>query len=466
MRMPAAPVTIFARASGAGKAGVAVFRISGPAAFSVAERLCGPLPAPNRAALRSIRDFTGDLIDKGLVLPFRGPASFTGEDVVELQLHGGAAIEGALFDALSAFGARPAEAGEFARRALLNGKLDLAEIEGLADLLEAETKLQRMQALGQFEGRLSKLAAGWRKRLLAIMTPLEADIDFPDESDVPAAIAARAAPEIDALIEELEKSRAASKGAMALREGLKIAIIGAPNAGKSSLLNRLAGSDRAIVSATPGTTRDVIEVRLDLGGIAASLFDTAGLRENSADPIEIEGIRRTRMTAEKADIRILMIDVSRETFQPGSVPRGTFGLDTQPEVVENAKYGLLREGDFVILNKIDLILGQDVPVGLGERTFGMSVRTGEGCETFLAALTDAARNICLSEDVPLTRARHTAAVTDAVAHLRAARTRLAGQAELAAEDVRLASRALGRITGDVNVEDVLDAIFSSFCIGK
>lgn len=458
--------TIYARASGAGRAGVAVFRLSGPRAFSIAEALAGPLGAPNRAVLRPIREKTGDLIDEGLVIAFRGPASFTGEDVVEFQLHGGAAVEAALYEALGAAGARPAEAGEFAKRALLNGKLDLAEIEGLADLLDAETKQQRMQALGQFGGGLSAAAEGWREGLLRALVPLEAGVDFPDEEDVPAAIAARAGPEIDALVETLRAHEKASAGARAIREGVKIAIIGAPNAGKSSLLNLFAGSERAIVSETPGTTRDVIEVRLDLGGILASLFDTAGLRENSADSIEIEGMRRTRMTAEAADIRILMIDVSRGTFHQGSVSRETKWADLQLAVATLPEYGLLREGDFVILNKLDLVAGREGRLSPVENRFGMSAKTGAGFDAVLAALSDAAAALCRTEDAPLTRARHTEAVRLAIRHLEAARQRLDAAPELAAEDVRLAARALGRITGQVDVEDVLGAIFSSFCIGK
>ena len=465
-RSPTTPDTIFARASGAGRAGVCVFRVSGPDAFEIAKALGGRLSGPKRAALRQIRDASGDLIDEGLVILFKGPASFTGEDVAEFHLHGGPAVEAAFYEALAGLGARAAEAGEFTKRALLNGKLDLAEVEGLADLLDAETRLQRKQALGQFGGRLSEAAEGWLSRLLAILAPLEADIDFPDEEDIPAAIAARAGPEIDALIAELKSSEKASKGAKAIREGVKVAIIGAPNAGKSSLLNLLAGSERAIVSEIPGTTRDVIEARLDLGGVLVSLFDTAGLRENAGDSIEIEGMRRTRTTAEGADIRVLTIDASAETFRAGSVSRETKTTDNQPKVAQDDGYGLLREGDFVILNKCDLVSGRNDPVSPVENSFRMSAKTGEGFEAFLSALSGAVAGRCRAEDALLTRARHTEAVARAVRHLEAARLSLAVSPELAAEDVRLAARALGGITGAVGVEDVLAAIFSSFCIGK
>ncbi len=458
--------TIYARASGAGRAGVCVFRVSGPSAFKIAKELCGEISKPNLAGLRSIRDGAGDLIDQGLVILFKGPASFTGEDVVEFHLHGSAAVEAALYEALSGLGARPAQAGEFTKRALLNGKLDLAEVEGLADLLDAETRLQRKQALGQLGGRLSAAAEGWRSRLLAIMAPLEADIDFPDEEDIPAAIAARAGPEIDALTDELKRYENAAASARAIREGVKIAIIGAPNAGKSSLLNKLAGSERAIVSETPGTTRDVIEARLDLGGILASLFDTAGLRENSVDSIEIEGMRRTRMTAADADIRILMIDVSGETFHAGSVSRETKHGEKRARPVENFGYDLLREGDFIVFNKIDLGSSRADHGLPGKTAFPVSARTGEGVEAFLKALTERAGRLCRPDDAILTRARHAEAVSRAIVHLKAARRAVSVSPELAAEDVRLAARSLGGITGAVGVEDVLGAIFLSFCIGK
>jgi len=458
--------TIFARASGAGRAGVSVFRVSGPGAFDAAIALCPSLPPVKRAALRRIRGPGDDLIDEGLVILFKGPASFTGEDVAEFHLHGSPAVEAAFYEALSTLGARPAAAGEFTKRALLNGKLDLAEVEGLADLLDAETRLQRKQALGQLGGRLSEAARGWRGRLLAIMAPLEAEIDFPDEEDIPAAIAARAGPEIDALIAELRRHEISATGAKAIREGVKVAIIGAPNAGKSSLLNRLAGSERAIVSETPGTTRDIIEARLDLGGILVSLFDTAGLREKSSDLIEIEGMHRTRRTAEEADIRILMIDAAATSFQASGVPRETNAHDLQSGVVAETAYGLMRAGDAVVFNKTDLGAapsGRELP---GMAVFTISAKTGAGVELLLEALTDRIARLCGTDEAILSRARHTEAVVRAIAHLEAALRGLAVSPELAAEDVRLAARALGGITGAVGVEDVLNAIFSSFCIGK
>jgi len=462
---------IVARASGAGRAGVAVFRISGGNAFGIAKALAGPLPAPRRAALRRLRDSSGAPIDEGLVILFKGPASFTGEDIAEFHLHGSPAVESAFLEAARAHGARLAEAGEFSKRALLNGKLDLAELEGLADLLDSETAIQRKQALSQFGGRLSAVAESWRARLIGILAPLEADIDFPDESDIPAAVAARAGPLIDALAAELEGFLQTARAAKAIREGVKVAIIGAPNAGKSSLLNRLAGSERAIVSEAPGTTRDAIEARLDLGGILVSLVDTAGLRENPADFIEREGIRRTRMNAAEADIRLLIIDASDAPFRDGRVSRETFSPQSLPEVAGLAAASLFRCGDFVVLNKIDLadeavrVLPVTGPPGAAA-VFPVSVRTGEGVDALVAALTgEVARRCGRAEEAGLTRVRHVAAVEAAIRHLGRARARLEAP-ELAAEDVRLAARELGRITGAVGVEDVLASIFSSFCIGK
>lgn len=415
------------------------------------EALSGALPAPRTAALRTLRHDDGT-IDEGLVILFPSPASFTGEDVAEFHLHGSIAVEDALYDALRALGAVPAERGEFTRRALLNGKLDLAEVEGLADLLDAETALQRKQALGQLGGRLSALAEGWRARLVAIMAPLEAEIDFPDEEGVPAGVATRAIDEIDALIGDLEKSKAGARRARAARDGVKIAIIGAPNAGKSSLLNALAGSDRAIVSETPGTTRDVIEARLDLGGTLATLFDTAGLRDDQPDPIEAEGIRRTRIKMGQADLRLLVIDVSRETSGLQE-SRYDFGYD-------------LSDGDLLILNKIDANAAFARP-DVSRETFLVSARTGDGIDALLARLTAIVTDLAGSGvDAGLSRARHEEAVDNGIAYLRRARQKVAASPELAAEDMRLAARALGSITGAVGVEDLLDAIFSSFCIGK
>lgn len=445
----ASPDTIFARASGAGKAGVAVYRVSGPQSHNIARRLVGKrmkLRAPRLAALKD--PATGEIIDRGLAILFQKPKSYTGEDVAEFHLHGSRAVETALYDALSELGARPAEAGEFTLRALRNGKLDLAQAEALADLIDAETILQRKQALGQLDGRLSAVAEGWRARLLAVLAPLEADIDFPDEAGVPAAVAARAGPAIADLKKELTAYLSESGAARRIREGVSIAVIGPPNAGKSSLVNALAGSDVAIVSDAPGTTRDVVETRLNLNGVVASVADTAGLRIRMNDGVEEEGVRRARRRAEISDYRVAVLDpgaryVSRETL------------------------ALLRPGDFLVWSKADLapaIPAVETPADA--TVLAVSSKSGAGVDALVAALGEAAADRPAGDGPALTRARHQQAVRDALAALSRAEARIETAPELAAEDARLAARALGAITGAVGVEDVLGEIFSRFCIGK
>jgi len=440
--------TIFARASGAGKAGVAVFRVSGAQSHRIASALVGKRIKPRVAKLAQLVDpESGAPIDRGLVILFDGPASFTGEDIAEFHLHGARAVETSLFETLAAMGARPAERGEFTLRALKNNKLDLAQVEALADLIDSETTLQRMQALGQLDGRLSAAAEGWRTALLRIAAPLEADIDFPDEGDVPAAVASRAGPAIRQLKDELTTYLAKSGRARTIREGVSIAIIGAPNAGKSSLLNALAGSDVAIVSDVPGTTRDIVEARLDLGGVLATIADTAGLREATSDAIEAAGMARARMRADEADIRILVADptgdVSRETVQ------------------------LLGPGDFLVWSKADLgARPSDLATDNGVSVFTVSAKTGAGLADLVAGMTENVSRETTGSEPALTRVRHVKAVEDAVAALARAEANLETAPELAAEDARLAIRALGSITGAVGVEDVLGEIFSSFCIGK
>ena len=439
--------TIFARASGAGKAGVAVYRLSGPAAHPIANALVGKRIKSRRPKLTALTDpASGDVIDRGLVILFDGPASFTGEDVAEFHLHGSRAVEASLYEKLARAGARPAEAGEFTLRALKNGKLDLAQAEALADLIDAETSLQKKQALGQLDGRLSSVAEGWRSQLLRVLAPLEADIDFPDEGDVPAAVAARAGPAIRQLKDQLTGYILKSGRARTIREGVSIAIIGPPNAGKSSLLNALAGSDVAIVSDIAGTTRDVVEARLNLDGIVAALADTAGLHEGTGDAIELEGMARAKARAEAADIRIAVFEpaagVSRETL------------------------GLLSGGDLIVWSKSDLgaaIPKLDAPAGVS--IYAVSAATGQGLADLVAALT-AHVSRETSDEPALTRMRHVRAVEEAIDALARAEERIETAPELAAEDARLAARALGRITGAVGVEDVLGEIFSSFCIGK
>lgn len=449
--------TVYARASGPGRSAVAVYRLSGPEAFAITARLSGtPLPSPRRAALRRFADpATGHTLDEGLVILFPGPSSFTGEDVAEFQLHGSLAVEADLYTVLSALGAAPAEPGEFTRRALINGKMDLAQVEGLGDLLDAETSTQRLQALGQYGGSLSARATAWRSQLLQAMAHFEASIDFADEADAPATAAAARAP-LAALLAELRASRHGASAARVIREGFRVALIGAPNAGKSSLLNRLVGDERAIVAATPGTTRDVIEARLDLGGRLVSLFDTAGLRAASDDAIEREGMRRSLRTAADADLRLVLFDPFAD------VPRETPAASAWQELV--------RPGDIRVATKADLgaTPGRGgVPEITACAPIIVSAHTGEGIDALVAAMSARLDTIgTRSESGPLTRERHVVAVTDAIDAIERALAGLHVAPELAAEDVRLAARALGRIVGAVDVEDVLGEIFSTFCIGK
>lgn len=438
--------TIFAIASGAGRAGVDVWRISGPGARAAGELISKRKLVLRRPALMRLYDPTsGEAIDEALAILFGAPKSYTGEDVVELHTHGGRAVRAAVGEALLAFGLRPAEAGEFTRRAFLNGKMDLAAAEALADLIDAETSLQRKQALGQLGGALSTRAEGWRRRLIAALAPLEADIDFPDEEGVPAAVAARAGPEIAALGRELKSHLETAGQARRLREGVEAVLIGAPNAGKSSLMNRLAGAEVAIVAPTPGTTRDVIETRLDLKGVPVLLADTAGLRGPTGDAIEIEGISRATQRAGAGDLRLLVID---------------------PLTEDRAGFDLLKPGDIVLWSKKDLG-GRPGEVPQGIESVHVSAKTGDGMAGLLQALERRAADLAAGAgEGALTRERHVFAVKRALEALARAELRIASAPELAAEDVRLAARALASITGAVDVEDVLGEIFSSFCIGK
>ncbi|MBP2229814.1 tRNA modification GTPase [Azospirillum agricola] len=440
--------TIFALATAPGRSGVAVVRVSGPASGAALAALTRrPPPEPRRAVLASLRDpATGDALDDALVLRFAAPASFTGEDVVELHLHGGRAVVSGVIEALSALpGLRLAEPGEFTRRAFENGKLDLTEAEAVADLIDAETTAQRRQALRQMEGALGRLYEGWRDRLTRSLAHIEADIDFSDE-DLPGGVADAVRPVVERLVAEIAGHLDDGGRGERLREGLHIAIVGAPNAGKSSLLNALARRDAAIVSARAGTTRDVIEVHLDLGGYPVVLADTAGLREAADDEVEEEGIRRARDRATRADVKVAVFDA---TALPGLDP---------------ATVALIDADTVVVVNKSDLS-GAPVPVIAGVTPVLLSARNGDGLAELEKRLTAfSADRLAVGSTPSLTRARHRAALDECrLALLRALSAPLP---ELAAEDIRLASRALGRITGRVDVEDLLDIIFRDFCIGK
>ena len=440
--------TIFALSSGGGRAAIAVVRVSGSAAAEVLTRIGGkPLPEARRATLRRFRrPETGGTIDQGLAFWFPGTASATGEDMAEFHVHGGPAVIAALCEALAAIpGLRPAEPGEFTRRAFEAGRLDLTEAEGIADLVAAETEAQRRQALAQMEGGLHRLYDGWRDRLMALRANVEAAIDFSDQElgDDPMAAAA---PGLAALEAEIAAHLDDSRRGERLREGFCIAIVGAPNAGKSSLLNRLAGRDAAIVSTRAGTTRDVVEVRLDLEGWPVTLADTAGLRE-SQDEIESEGVRRALAQAASADLSLVVFD--------GAL---------LPEA-DAQSLALLNDDALAVLNKTDLLAGSGPGEIGGRAAMGVSCLTGAGIDALLEALTDEiARRYPPGGAPALTRARHRQAVVECRDALGRA---IAGPAdERLAEELRLAAYALGRITGRVDVEAMLDLVFRDFCIGK
>jgi tRNA modification GTPase len=419
-----------------------VLRISGPAAGYATSLLAGTLPPPRLAQRRRLIDpESGEQLDDGLVLWFPGPKSSTGEDVAELQLHGSRAVLAAVMEALRRLGLRLAEPGEFTRRAFLNGKLDLLQAEAIADLAAAETEAQRRQALRQLEGELGGLYRGWRDRLTRVLAHLEAAIDFPDE-DLPPEMEKSILNETTELIAEIERHLADGHRGERLRDGIMVAIVGPPNAGKSSLLNRIARREAAIISPIAGTTRDVIEVAIDLRGYPVVLADTAGLRDSS-DVIEQEGLRRALQRAEEAEIRLFVFDAGHPAEARGAAVWP--GPDTM-----------------LVANKIDLVTTE--PADLPNEARPVSALTGRGVDALLSALGERVGQIYRIEAPVLTRARHREALEEAVSSLR--RSLSAALPELRAEDLRLAWRSLGRITGGVDVEDLLDVIFRDFCIGK
>jgi len=434
--------TIFAPATAAGRAAIAVMRVSGPEARRAAILLAGSLPPRRIAVRRRIVDPQGgETLDDGLVLWFPAPRSATGEDVVEFHLHGSRAVLAAMMQTLAGLGLRLAEPGEFTRRAFLNGKLDLLQAEAIADLTAAETEAQRRQALRQLGGELGDIYRDWRDRLTRVLAHLEAVIDFPDE-DLPPEIEERILGETEALVGEIERHLADGRRGERLRDGIEVAIVGPPNAGKSSLLNRIAQRDAAITSAVPGTTRDVIEVAIDLGGYPVVLADTAGLRD-SDDPIEREGNRRAVQRAEEAEIRLFVFDAAHPAHATGAAAWP--GADT-----------------ILVANKIDLV--QVERLDFPSSALKASALTGDGIDRLLSVLGERVAQTYQIEAPVLTRARHRLALEDAAAALR--RSFAAWLPELRAEDLRLALRGLGRITGTVDVDDLLDIIFRDFCIGK
>ena len=441
--------TIFALSSGRPPAAVAVIRISGPRASSALERLIGRVPAARRASLARLRHpATGDLIDEGLALWFPGPNSETGEDIVELQVHGGRAVIAAVLSALGELaGLRHAEAGEFTRRAFENGRMDLTAVEGLADLVAAETEAQRRQAFLQLRGLLGERAESWRERLIEATALVEAGIDFSDEDDVPSDLMARSLERIRPLADEIS-SAMAGQGER-LREGLRVAIAGPPNAGKSTLFNRLARRDAAIVSPFPGTTRDVLELHLDLGGYPVTMLDTAGIRD-TGDPVEREGVRRASVQASGADLVLWVIDAAGQDKPSTQVPAAAWVVVNKMDLADLKEKGNI-ESEFINKNVIHFI----------------SSATGAGVTELVGAISGFAESFFTREAALVTRERQRAHLRETLVALQGAqRAAQEGREEIMAEHLRLAARALGRLLGRVDVEDVLDVIFRDFCIGK
>ncbi|GJD82999.1 tRNA uridine-5-carboxymethylaminomethyl(34) synthesis GTPase MnmE [Methylobacterium haplocladii] len=433
-------LTLFAPASGFGRAAVSVIRISGPACRRALEAISGSLPAPRRLSLRAIRDpDSRETIDRGLVGWFPGPNSFTGEDMAEFHLHGGLAVRTAVLRILARLpGCQAAGPGDFTRRAALNGRLDLAQAEGIADLIDAETEAQRRQALRQLDGALGRQVGAWRETAIDLLARTEAALDFSDEGDVDddgldAALAGNA----EALSKQIQAALGDGRRGERLREGFFVVLAGPPNAGKSTLLNALAGREAAIVSSLPGTTRDAIEVRCDLGGLPVVLVDTAGLRETD-DPVESEGIRRTRRRMEDADL-VLHLLPADEAGEAATPPQRGLAVQTKIDLL-----AALRSGD-------DL---------------GVCALSGAGLDALLDAIRAAAEVSLGGGDGLVTRERHRDALTRACSHLDRVASRITSAPELVAEDLRLAVRALGEVVGHVGVEEMLDHLFAGFCIGK
>jgi tRNA modification GTPase len=456
--MPPARDTIFALSSGRPPAAIAVVRISGPMAEHALRSVTGRVPEPRKAALARVRDpATGEIIDEALALWFPGPASETGEDVAELQLHGGRAVIAGVLGVLGRIeGLRPAEAGEFTRRAFENGRLDLTAVEGLADLIYAETEAQRRQAFRQHQGLLGDRAESWRGRLIEALALVEAGIDFSDEADVPADLVKPALSIARSLHDEIAEALAGAGRGERLREGLVVAIAGPPNAGKSTMLNRIAKREAAIVSPFAGTTRDVIEVHLDLDGYPVTLLDTAGIRD-SDDPVEQEGVRRARERAAAADLVLWVVDAREHLAAPIAAPPLAAARTLQ--LLNKADLLLPEQRRALTSQAGDPAAGANPPAG-----FPVSAISGEGMNEVMNYVSDHARSYFGGESSLIGRERQRRLLQDAVAALdRALAT--AGE-DLVAAELRVAANALGRLTGRVDVEDVLDVIFRDFCIGK
>lgn len=431
--------TIFALSSGALPSGVALVRLSGRHVRTVLEKMAAGVPPPRRASLRRIVDKQGRLLDRALVLFFAAPASFTGEDSAELHVHGGRAIVDAVLTALSQHeGLRMAEAGEFTRRAFLNGRIDLTTAEAMADLVAAETEVQRRLALENAEGGQRSLYESWRRQLVHARAMIEAELDFADEADVPGSVADTVWENVARLRQEIREHLEGYRTAEIVRDGYRVALIGAPNAGKSSLLNALARRDVAIVTSVPGTTRDLVEVALDLRGVKVLVTDTAGIRQTD-DTVERIGVERALEAAQRADLVLLVIDPSQKEL-------GAF------EPPPHNK--LLR-----IATKSDRHYPPD------DFDQIVSAHSGDGMAALLDIMADLASEAATHTQAALpSRSRHKQLLEECSSFIE--RALMGGELELRAEELRLASGALGRITGAIDVEDLLDVIFSEFCIGK
>jgi len=454
--------TIFALSSGRPPAAIAVVRVCGPQASVALEKLIGRVPAPRYVALVKVRDPNGgEAIDEALALWFPGPHSETGEDMAEFQLHGGHAVIAAVFEALGQIeGCRPAEPGEFTRRAFENGRLDLTEVEGLADLIAAETPAQRRQAYRQLKGLIGEQAQAWRKQIVEALALVEARIDFTDEADVPEDLVGPALCAAQQLRSKISAALGDQGRGERLRDGMIVAIAGPPNAGKSTLLNRLARREAAIVSPYPGTTRDVIEVHLNLDGYPVTLLDTAGIRESS-DPVEQMGIRRAAERAAAADLVLWVIDGSAIDGSVNGIGVGSSG----GKPFESETWTITNKTDAAVNS---LWINCESQSASSDRKFAVSALSGEGMDALIEALAAHARDYFAgAESGLITRARHRRALEETVGALdRALAQGGSGTEELIAEELRSAATTLGRLTGRVDVEDILDVIFRDFCIGK
>jgi len=446
--------TIYALSSGVGRAGVAVVRISGDQAGHLLQLLCGHTLEPRRACLKQIvHPISGDVLDQALVLWFPAPKSFTGEDVVELHIHGGPAVIAAVMDAIAVVdNMRMAEAGEFTRRAFYNNKLDLTGIEALSDLIEAETQAQRKQALRQMNGELSVLLNDCRDRIIHILAYVEAGIDFSDEEDVSDDVNQHMLSNILELKKDITKHLDDGKSGERVRSGVRVVIVGPPNAGKSSLMNALANRDVAIVSEHAGTTRDVIDVHLDLKGVPVTVTDTAGLRDVD-NVIEEEGVRRAKAKINSADVILWTTD--------GTEPEVAydFAVDSGQSLIR-----LRNKSDIDSFNLTHQKTSQECA---NQTVLNISAKTGEGLDQLLTFITNVASDLTLSgEHAVITRARHRQALIQVVQGLTQILEQPQEADELIAENLRICARELGRVTGRVDVEDLLDVIFNDFCVGK